>query len=59
MVKRVTKVNVEDKISELKREYVRIQGDIERLESLGHSFEKLEVRLTEIEKEIQEYRLLK
>ncbi|MBE4908450.1 hypothetical protein IMZ08_10320 [Bacillus luteolus] len=55
----MTKVNVEDKISELKREYVRIQGDIERLESLGHSFEKLEVRLTEIEKEIQEYRLLK
>lgn len=58
-MKHVNKVNIEDKISELKLEYVRIQGDIERLESLGHSFEKLEVRLTEIEKEIQEYRLLK
>lgn len=52
----MTKTNVEDKISELKLEYVRVQGDIERLESLGHSFEKLEARLTEIEKEIHEYR---
>jgi len=34
-------------------EYVRIQGDIERLESLGHSFEKLEEKLVEIEKELQ------
>ncbi len=59
MVKHVTKVNIEYKITELKLEYVRLQGDIERLESLGHSFEKLELRLTEIEKEIQEYRLLK
>ena len=55
----MTKIKVEDKISELKLEYVRIQGDIERLESLGHSFEKLEARLLEIEKEIQAYRLQK
>lgn len=46
---------IEIKIAELKMEYLRIQGDIERLESLGHSFEKLEIRLEEIENELQHF----
>jgi DNA repair exonuclease SbcCD ATPase subunit len=55
----MSNINIEQKISELKLEYVRIQGDIERLESLGHSFEKLETRLLEIENEIKDFRKLK
>ncbi|WP_169891018.1 SE1832 family protein [Litchfieldia alkalitelluris] len=49
---------VENKISELKMEYIRIQDDIERLESLGHSIEKQEEKLTDLEKELKYYRSL-
>lgn len=49
---------IENKISELKMEYIRIQDDIEKLESLGHSIVKQEEKLTEIEKEIKYYRSL-
>ncbi|WP_226668562.1 SE1832 family protein [Metabacillus litoralis] len=45
------------KIDELKMEYIRVQGDIEKLESTGHSTEKLEMKLNEIEETIKEYRL--
>jgi hypothetical protein len=41
------------KISELKMEYVRIQGDIEKLESTGHSITKLAERLLVIETELK------
>lgn len=47
---------VQQKIDELKLEYIRVQGDIEKLESTGHSIEKLEARLEEIESSITEYR---
>ncbi|MFV2048967.1 SE1832 family protein [Metabacillus sp. YM-086] len=47
---------VKQKIDELKMEYIRVQGDIEKLESTGHSIEKLEARLEEIESTITEYR---
>ncbi|MGM0874808.1 MAG: SE1832 family protein [Bacillota bacterium] len=40
-------------ISELKMEYIRIQGDIEKLESTGHSITKLEERLQVIETELK------
>ncbi|MFD2213346.1 SE1832 family protein [Metabacillus endolithicus] len=49
-------LEVQQKIDELKMEYIRVQGDIEKLESTGHSTEKLEARLEEIELTITEYR---
>jgi len=52
-------VNNLDKIQELKMEYTRIQGDMERLESLGHSVKKQEEKLEEIENELKYYRSLK
>lgn len=47
---------INQKIAELKMEYIRIQGDIEKLESTGHSIEKLEARLVDIENELKNYR---
>lgn len=49
---------INDKIDELKMEYVNRQGDMEKLESTGHSTEKLEARLKEIEDELAHYRSL-
>jgi biotin operon repressor len=50
---------IENKLAELKMEYIRIQDDIERLESLGYTIEKQEEKLMAIEKEIKYYRSLK
>ncbi|WP_299089589.1 SE1832 family protein [uncultured Metabacillus sp.] len=47
------KEKINQKISELKMEYIRIQGDIEKLESTGHSITKLEEKLQEIEAELK------
>jgi hypothetical protein len=44
------------KIDELKMEYVKVQGDIEKLESTGHSTEILEAKLSELENKLREYR---
>lgn len=52
----MSKQDIQQKIDELKMEYVRIQGDIEKLESTGHSIEKLEERLSVIEEELSTYR---
>ncbi|ULG72138.1 SE1832 family protein [Macrococcus brunensis] len=43
-------------LTELKHEYVRIQGDIEKVQSTGNSADKLEERLIELEHEIREIR---
>lgn len=50
---------IEHKIAELKMEYIRIQDDMERLESLGYSIEKQEEKLLTIEKDLKYYRTLK
>lgn len=50
------KQDLNQKIEELKMEYIKIQGDIEKLESTGHSIDKLEARLSEIEKDLTTYR---
>ncbi len=50
------KQELNQKIEELKMEYVKIQGDIEKLVSTGHSIEKLEAKLSEIEKDLTTYR---
>jgi len=47
---------IQQKIDELKMEYVKVQGDIEKLESTGHSVEKLETRLSMIEGELSSWR---
>jgi len=50
------KQELNQKIEELKMEYIKIQGDIEKLESTGHSIDKLEAKLSEIEKDLTTYR---
>jgi hypothetical protein len=50
---------IEAKIAELKMEYMRLQDDMEKLESFGRSVEKQEVKLKEIEKELQHYNSIK
>lgn len=47
---------INQQLAELKLEYIRIQGDIEKLESTGHSIEKLEARLGDIEDELKALR---
>lgn len=47
-------MNLDYKLLELKNEYVRIQGDLEKLESTGNNTSKMEERLAGIEQEISE-----
>ncbi|WNS80418.1 SE1832 family protein [Domibacillus sp. DTU_2020_1001157_1_SI_ALB_TIR_016] len=50
----MNKSQIEYKIRELKMDYMRVQGDIEKLESTGHGVSKAEERLVEMEKELKE-----
>lgn len=45
-------MDLEYRLSELKNEYISVQGDIEKLESTGNSIDKMEERLSKIEDEI-------
>ncbi|WP_017547641.1 SE1832 family protein [Salinicoccus carnicancri] len=47
-------MDLDYKLLELKNEYVRIQGDLEKLESTGNNTSKMEERLAVIEQEISE-----
>lgn len=49
----MNKEKINEIIAELKIEYIRIQGDIEKLESTGHFTMKLEERLQVIETELK------
>lgn len=49
------KEEVEQKIAELKMEYLRLQDDMERLESFGRSVDKQEQKLIEIEQDLKYY----
>ena len=49
-------MNLNDQLTELKHEYVRIQGDIEKVQSTGRTADKLEERLIELEHEIRQIR---
>ncbi|RHW40110.1 hypothetical protein D1B33_04495 [Lysinibacillus yapensis] len=51
-----TKSELEQQIAELKMDYVRLQGDIEKLESTGHadSVAKAEEILSNMEKQLAE-----
>lgn len=50
----MTKAEIESKIAELKMDYIRVQGDIEKLESTGNRVTKAEEQLVRMEKELQE-----
>ncbi|GGB08056.1 hypothetical protein GCM10007190_15040 [Macrococcus hajekii] len=49
-------MNSKQQLIELKDEYVRIQGDIEKVQSTGHTADRLEARLIELEDEIRQVR---
>ncbi|WP_179107265.1 SE1832 family protein [Sediminibacillus massiliensis] len=50
----MTKKEIEDRIRELKSDYVRIQSDIEKLDSVGGNTVNAEKQLEEMEKELAE-----
>lgn len=52
----MSKQQLEQQIAELKMDYVRLQGDMEKLESTGHPamLEKAEQRLASMEAQLQE-----
>lgn len=50
---------IENQLAELKMDYMRLQDDIEKLESFGRSVEKQEMRMKEIEEELQRLHALK
>ncbi|MET3697892.1 hypothetical protein SAMN05877753_104230 [Bacillus oleivorans] len=47
------KKQIENQIQELKAEYVRLQNDLEKLESVGGNVAPLEKQITEIENELK------
>lgn len=47
-------MDLEYKLKELKYDYVRVQGDLEKVENTGHNTEPLEKQLVSIENEIAE-----
>ena len=56
-----TKDQLQQEIAELKMDYINLQGDMEKLESLGHTgsvqqaldrLEKMEARLADLNKQL-------
>lgn len=47
-------MDLDYKLKELKHDYVRIQADLEKVESTGHNTDSLEKQLVIIENEITE-----
>ncbi|QSS99699.1 hypothetical protein IMZ31_16790 [Pontibacillus sp. ALD_SL1] len=50
----MTKRELEDQINVVKSDYIRIQGDLEKMESVGGNTEKLEKQLKQLEDELSE-----
>ena len=57
----LTKSKLQQEIAELKMDYINLQGDMEKLESLGHAgsvtkaverLENMEARLAELNKQL-------
>ncbi|MBM7664658.1 ribosomal protein L29 [Solibacillus kalamii] len=57
----LTKDQLQQQIAELKNDYINLQGDMEKLESLGHAdsvkqalarLENMEARLAELNKQL-------
>ncbi|WEG11835.1 SE1832 family protein [Pullulanibacillus sp. KACC 23026] len=51
-----TKKEIEERIAELKMDYIRIQGDMEKLETTGRTVRPLERELKAIEDELKTLR---
>jgi hypothetical protein len=49
----MTKAEIEYKIQDIKSDYVRLQNDLERMESVGGNISPLEKQLDEIERELK------
>lgn len=49
-------MDLNDKLSELKHDYVRLQGDLEKRESVSQSVDPLIRQLEQIEQEMAEVR---
>ncbi|MBO8155802.1 MAG: hypothetical protein H0Z32_05020 [Bacillaceae bacterium] len=52
----MTRKELEDKISQLKMDYIRIQGDLDKMESVGGNVSPLEKTLQTLENELKELR---
>lgn len=50
----MTKRELENQINVVKSDYIRIQGDLEKMESVGGNTEKLERQLKQLEDELAE-----
>ncbi|WP_198135847.1 SE1832 family protein [Pontibacillus chungwhensis] len=50
----MTKRELESQINVVKSDYIRIQGDLEKMESVGGNTEKLEKQLKQLEDELAE-----
>ncbi|MCP8617364.1 SE1832 family protein [Salirhabdus salicampi] len=52
----MTKKELEQQIAQLKNDYVRIQGDLDKLESVGGNVANLEQSLNTMEEELAQLR---
>ncbi|MDC3414579.1 SE1832 family protein [Aquibacillus sp. 3ASR75-11] len=50
----MTKTEIEDRIKELKMDYIRIQNDLDKLESVGGNVTNAEKQLKQLETELSE-----
>ncbi len=47
-------MNLQQKLEELKYDYIRLQGDLEKIESTGNSPEKMIAQLHQLENEMHD-----
>lgn len=47
-------MNLEQKLEELKYDYIRLQGDLEKIESTGNGPEKMIAKLHQLEDEMRD-----
>ncbi|MCA0149508.1 MULTISPECIES: SE1832 family protein [Rossellomorea] len=52
----MTKEDLEYKVNEVKLDYIRIQGDLEKLESFGRNTDIQQRKLDELETELSDLR---
>ncbi|SFK56194.1 hypothetical protein SAMN04487936_1187 [Halobacillus dabanensis] len=50
----MTKKEIQDQIAFLKSDYIRIQGDLDKLEAAGGNIQNAEEQLARMEKELKE-----
>ncbi|WP_406945074.1 SE1832 family protein [Halobacillus sp. SY10] len=50
----MTKKEIQDQIAFLKSDYIRIQGDLDKLEAAGGNIQNAEMQLARMEEELKE-----